>query len=105
VLLRRASGGAPASIKVPGGQTPLCTYLSGVLLVGLVVNSALGWCWADPLVGLFIAVIALKEGREAWRGEHCCLPTSPGSGCETRSDYYLTRQHPFRMGVREGTEN
>lgn len=53
-------------------QTLLCTYLSGVLLVGLVVNSALGWWWADPLVGLVIAVAAIREGRNAWRGEHCC---------------------------------
>lgn len=61
-----------ASAVADSKQTLLCTYLSGVLLVGLVVNSALGWWWADPLVGLFIAVVALKEGREAWRGEHCC---------------------------------
>jgi divalent metal cation (Fe/Co/Zn/Cd) transporter len=61
-----------ASSVADSKQTLLCTYLSGVLLVGLVVNSALGWWWADPLVGLFIAVVALNEGREAWRGEHCC---------------------------------
>jgi divalent metal cation (Fe/Co/Zn/Cd) transporter len=53
-------------------QTLLCTYLSGVLLVGLILNSALGWWWADPLTGLVIAVVAVKEGREAWRGDHCC---------------------------------
>jgi len=61
-----------ASAVADSKQTLLCTYLSGVLLIGLVVNSALGWWWADPVVGLFIAVVALKEGREAWRGEHCC---------------------------------
>lgn len=53
-------------------QTLLCTYLSGVLLVGLVLNSLFGWWWADPLVGLVIAAVAVKEGRQAWRGEHCC---------------------------------
>jgi divalent metal cation (Fe/Co/Zn/Cd) transporter len=53
-------------------QTLLCTYLSGVLLVGLVVNSLFGWWWADPLAALVIAAVAVKEGREAWRGEHCC---------------------------------
>ncbi|MFE2750561.1 cation transporter [Actinosynnema sp. NPDC059335] len=52
-------------------QTLLCTYLSGVLLVGLVLNSLFGWSWADPLVALVIAAVAVKEGREAWRGEHC----------------------------------
>ncbi|ANN17837.1 cobalt transporter [Amycolatopsis orientalis] len=53
-------------------QTLLCTYLSGVLLVGLLLNSLFGWYWADPLVALVIAAVAVKEGREAWRGEHCC---------------------------------
>ncbi|MEJ3657311.1 cation transporter [Actinomycetes bacterium KLBMP 9759] len=53
-------------------QTLLCTYLSGVLLVGLVLNSLLGWSWADPVVALVIAAVAVKEGHEAWRGHHCC---------------------------------
>jgi divalent metal cation (Fe/Co/Zn/Cd) transporter len=53
-------------------QTLLCTYLSAVLLVGLILNSALGWWWADPLAALVIAAVAVKEGREAWRGDHCC---------------------------------
>jgi Co/Zn/Cd efflux system component len=55
-------------------QTLLCTYLSAVLLVGLVLNATLGWSWADPLAGLIIAAVAAKEGREAWRGEGCCGP-------------------------------
>ena len=53
-------------------QTLLCTYLSGVLLVGLVLNAALGWAWADPVAGLVIAAVAVREGREAWRGDVCC---------------------------------
>lgn len=53
-------------------QTLLCTYLSGVLLVGLLLNSLFGWSWADPVVGLVIAAVAIREGREAWRGERCC---------------------------------
>lgn len=53
-------------------QTLLCTYLSAVLLVGLVLNAMLGWSWADPIAGLVIAAVAVKEGREAWRGEGCC---------------------------------
>ncbi len=53
-------------------QTLLCTYLSGVLLVGLVLNALFGWSWADPVVALVIAAVAIKEGRTAWRGEHCC---------------------------------
>ena len=61
-------------------QTLLCTYLSGVLLVGLVLNSALGWWWADPVVGLVVAALAVREGREAWRGEACtCIPVLDGA--------------------------
>ncbi len=53
-------------------QTLLCTYLSAVLLVGLAVNSLFGWSWADPVAALVIAAVAVREGREAWRGHHCC---------------------------------
>ncbi|WP_081747460.1 cation transporter [Arthrobacter sp. Br18] len=56
-------------------QTLLCTYLSGVLLVGLLLNSTLGWSWADPIAALIIAAVAIKEGREAWKGDSCCAPT------------------------------
>ncbi len=59
-------------------QTLLCTYLSAVLLVGLLLNSLFGWSWADPIAALVIAVIALREGVHAWKGETCC-PT-PASG-------------------------
>jgi divalent metal cation (Fe/Co/Zn/Cd) transporter len=52
-------------------QTLLCTYLSAVLLMGLVLNATLGWSWADPIAGLVIAAVAVKEGREAWRGDDC----------------------------------
>ncbi len=58
-------------------QTLLCTYLSAVLLVGLGLNSAFGWSWADPLAALVIAAVAVREGREAWRGQTCCaVPAS-----------------------------
>jgi divalent metal cation (Fe/Co/Zn/Cd) transporter len=53
-------------------QTLLCTYLSGVLLVGLLLNSLFGWSWADPIAALIIAVIAAKEGINAWKGDSCC---------------------------------
>lgn len=68
-------------------QTLLCTYLSAVLLVGLVLNATLGWSWADPLAGLVIAAVAVKEGREAWRGEGCCAPISADPhATQTRTD-------------------
>ena len=53
-------------------QTLLCTYLSAVLLVGLILNSTLGWWWADAGAALVIAGIAVREGVNAWRGDACC---------------------------------
>ena len=53
-------------------QTLLCTYLSAVLLLGLVLNSTLGWWWADAGAALVIAGIAVREGFNAWRGDTCC---------------------------------
>ncbi|MWA14554.1 cation transporter [Streptomyces sp. BA2] len=64
-----------ASAVADSKQTLLCTYLSAVLLVGLVLNATLGWSWADPVAALVIAAIAVKEGREAWRGKGCRAPT------------------------------
>lgn len=60
-------------------QTLLCTYLSAVLLVGLVLNATLGWYWADPIAGLVIAVVAAREGYEAWHGRGCCAPSGSDS--------------------------
>ncbi|MEX5265248.1 cation transporter [Kocuria sp. CPCC 205231] len=75
-----------ASAVADSKQTLLCTYLSAVLLVGLVLNSTLGWAWADPLAALVIAAVAVKEGAEAWRGDACCSPVAvlldeDGDGC------------------------
>ncbi len=64
-----------SAVVADSSQTLLCTYLSAVLLGGLVLNATLGWGWADPLAGLVIAAVAVKEGRDAWRGEGCCGPS------------------------------
>ncbi|MGA5299937.1 cation transporter [Nucisporomicrobium flavum] len=61
-------------------QTLLCTYLSAVVLLGLGLNSVLGWWWADPVAALVVAAVAVKEGREAWRGDACCA-----TGCHAGS--------------------
>jgi divalent metal cation (Fe/Co/Zn/Cd) transporter len=61
-----------ASAVADSRQTLLCTYLSGALLVGLLLNSLFGWSWADPIVALIIAGVAVREGQQAWRGKHCC---------------------------------
>ena len=77
-LAQRFTGRALGSVSAVADskQTLLCTYLSGVLLVGLLLNATFGWSWADPVVALVIAAVAVKEGREAWRGDSCCAPTA-----------------------------
>jgi divalent metal cation (Fe/Co/Zn/Cd) transporter len=52
-------------------QTQLCAYLSVALLIGLGANALLGWWWADPITALVIAAVALREGRESWKGDSC----------------------------------
>ncbi len=60
-----------------GTQNVLCGIQAAAVLVGLAANAAVGAWWLDPLIGLFIAFVAIKEGREAWRGDccaGCCAP-------------------------------
>jgi divalent metal cation (Fe/Co/Zn/Cd) transporter len=77
---QRRTGRALSShaVVADSTQTLLCTYLSAVLLVGLVLNATVGWGWADPLAGLVIAGVAVEEGIEAWRGDGCCAPARGG---------------------------
>lgn len=80
------------SVVADSKQTLLCTYLSAVLLLGLVANATLGWAWADPLAALVIAAVAVREGLEAWRGDACgCVPqptagSSSVDGCDDGCD-------------------
>jgi divalent metal cation (Fe/Co/Zn/Cd) transporter len=71
-------------------QTLLCTYLSAILLIGLIANATLRWWWADPAAALIIAAVAVREGWVAWRGDACCAvparaaaaPTAAGDGAD-----------------------
>ncbi len=54
-----------------GTQNILCAYLSVAILVGLAANALFGWWWADPLVALLVAVVAVQAGLRTWRGEGC----------------------------------
>jgi divalent metal cation (Fe/Co/Zn/Cd) transporter len=62
-----------------GRQNMLCAYLAGALLVGLLGNAMVGAWWLDPVVGLLIAGLAVREGVEALKGEGCCV-SSPLDG-------------------------
>jgi divalent metal cation (Fe/Co/Zn/Cd) transporter len=61
-----------AATSGEGTQNLLCAALAGAVLIGLALNSGLGWWWVDPAIGLLVAAVAVKEGREAWNGEDCC---------------------------------
>ena len=63
-----------ASAVADSKQTLLCTYLSGGAAGRPGRQRLLGWSWADPIAALVIAAVAVKEGREAWRGDSCCPP-------------------------------
>jgi divalent metal cation (Fe/Co/Zn/Cd) transporter len=65
----RLESGATAG---EGTQNLLCAYLAGAVLAGLAANAWLGWWWLDPLIGLAVAAVAIREGQKAWRGEDCC---------------------------------
>ena len=73
--------GSPAA-KSESRQTMLCAYLSAALLIGLGLNALVGWWWADPITALLIAGVAVKEGRDSWRGDTCC--TAPPLGAMER---------------------
>jgi divalent metal cation (Fe/Co/Zn/Cd) transporter len=68
-----------AATKGEGRQNVLCAYLAGALLIGLAGNAIAGAWWLDPVVGLLIAAVAVREGLDAWRGEGCCV-ASPLDG-------------------------
>jgi divalent metal cation (Fe/Co/Zn/Cd) transporter len=75
-MLARAKAGVGARLGSPataseGRQNMVCAYLSAALLVGLTANAVAGWWWADPAAALVVAAVAVREGRESWRGESC----------------------------------
>ncbi len=75
-LLSRAKRKVAASLNsaamaADAKQTEFCTYLSAILLGGLLLNAALGWWWADPLAALAMVPIIANEGREALKGDQC----------------------------------
>lgn len=67
-----ARGINSGALMADSKQTELCTYLSAILLGGLLLNAVLGWWWADPVAALIMVPIIAKEGIEALRGETCC---------------------------------
>jgi len=76
-VLARAKRGVARDIEssamhADSRQTDFCAYLSGILLVGLALNVAFGWWWADAAAALMMVPLIANEGREALKGESCC---------------------------------
>ena len=100
-----------ASAVADSRQTLLCTYLSAAVLVGLVLNASLGWWWADPAAALVLAVLAVREGRNAWRGD-LVLRDTRRCGCRTGRDrlcggvlFVLSGGRSCRAGLRGGADD
>lgn len=72
-----------ASAIADSKQTLICSYLSAALLAGLLLNTLLGWAWADSIAALVIAGFAIKEGLEAWKGDTCAVPVAALTGEQT----------------------
>jgi divalent metal cation (Fe/Co/Zn/Cd) transporter len=61
-----------AAMHADAKQTEFCTYLSAILLLGLLLNAIFGLWWADPAAGLVMVPIIAIEGVEGLRGDVCC---------------------------------
>jgi divalent metal cation (Fe/Co/Zn/Cd) transporter len=70
-----------ATVIADSTQTLICSYLSAIVLAGLVLNQTLGWNWADPVAALVVAVVATREGVQVWRGDACCAPAGAPGTC------------------------
>jgi divalent metal cation (Fe/Co/Zn/Cd) transporter len=70
---RTANSLGSRTLLADSKQTSLCAYLALSTLAGLAMNAAFHWWWTDAVAALFIAFVAVREGREAWAGEtDCC---------------------------------
>ena len=69
-----------ASAVADSKQTLICAYLSGAVLIGLLLNTLFGWTWADPVAALVVVIFAVREGIEAWKGDACTVPVSVLTG-------------------------
>ena len=69
---RVGAGLGSAAMAADARQADFCTYLSGILLGGLLLNALFGLWWADPVAGLVMVPIIAKEGIAGWQGKRCC---------------------------------
>ena len=67
--LRVAATLGSRALRADAHETIVCAWLSATTLLGLGLNAALGWWWADPVAALAMLPLIVREGAEAWRGE------------------------------------
>jgi divalent metal cation (Fe/Co/Zn/Cd) transporter len=79
---RVAAGMGSGAMQADSRQADFCTYLSAILLGGLLLNALLGWWWADPAAGLVMVPIIAKEGVDSVRGKPCCDACDAGTECQ-----------------------
>ena len=80
---RRRSASAVADSR----QTLICAYISGAVLIGLLLNTLFGWTWADPVAALVVVIFAIREGFKASKGGSCTVPVSVLTGERPAEDY------------------
>jgi len=70
VKMRVADQIGSRALRADAVESITCGYLSGVVVVGLLIQLLMpGWWWVDSLASLIIVVLLVKEGREAWEGD------------------------------------
>ena len=77
--LRAARSLGSRALEADAFQTTACWWLSLAALVGMGLNAAFSWWWADPVAAVVISLLIIHEGRQAWRGEDCCDVPGPAA--------------------------
>lgn len=73
------------ALVAESAQTALCSYLSAILLGGLLLNAVLGWWWADPVAALMMVPIIAREGISGLRGAPPCADDCCSEGLVSRT--------------------
>ena len=69
---RRAAAALDScALRADSFQATACMWLAAMTLVGVGLNAAFGWWWADPAAALLMPVFLVQEARKAWAGESC----------------------------------
>ncbi|MFF4551365.1 cation transporter [Streptomyces sp. NPDC001435] len=59
-------------LTTEGRVTLIDGLLAAAVLLGLLLNTALGWWWADPAAGYVLVCYAIREVKEIFSGHRPC---------------------------------